>query len=210
MTNFYGIRKLFRRGIRLYLLPTFRCNLDCSYCSNDLLIGRRPVSTELYFDDWRKILSNFPLKIREIVITGGEPFLYRQIAELIDYCTNNYFVSVRTNGTFTCDLQRSSKLIINPTYHAPVDVEKFKRNISIFRQAGHLVIVTNPEGAAVETYRKTEIHNFDQAGEMCFDIPRLTLAPNGRLFYNFRTMFQWFGGMNPFPDYLKKQILGEN
>ncbi len=77
---------------------TFRCNLNCSYCSNVYLSKLfKEINYGIKLEIVEK-LSN--LNIKEIGITGGEPFLCNQFTEivkrLIDYGIR---VGINTNGT---------------------------------------------------------------------------------------------------------------
>jgi hypothetical protein len=178
-----------------------------------MLTGRTPLSDELSLRSWKKIIDIFPVRVREVVISGGEPFLFSVLPRLVNYLIEKkYFVTIQTNLTLTkqvYEINASSRLLISATYHSPMRIAQFEENLNEFRALGHRVIVTNPEQSEVETHRKTEIYDIDQAGEMCFDIPRLVIAPNGHLFYNFRSMFLSLSGLKPFPTHLKKQILGD-
>lgn len=82
------------------------CNLRC--CFKDTICDTsyssfHPEKGHLTVDDVLKELTDHP-NVHSIVITGGEPMLYKEgIEDLIDYvCTvmcENFFVTVETNGT---------------------------------------------------------------------------------------------------------------
>jgi radical SAM protein with 4Fe4S-binding SPASM domain len=81
---------------RIYI--TNACNLRCIHCFRHS--GHKEVG-ELDFNDWKEIL----LKLREngiqdISISGGEPFIFDGIYELIDYAVDiEMDVVVLSNGT---------------------------------------------------------------------------------------------------------------
>lgn len=67
-------------GIRL----TRKCNMKCMYC-NIQNTDRR----ELNLSEWKKAINIIKeLGAKEIVILGGEPTLYPNIIELVDYISN--------------------------------------------------------------------------------------------------------------------------
>ena len=82
------------------------CNLRC--CFKDTICDTsyssfHPEKGHLNIDDVFKEITDHP-NVHSIVITGGEPMLYREgIEDLIGYIENvmqdDYFVTVETNGT---------------------------------------------------------------------------------------------------------------
>jgi pyrroloquinoline quinone biosynthesis protein E len=79
--------------------PIARCNLKCSFCQ---VPGweRAEETKAMNLDNFKKIIDQFP-NLREVKIQGmGEPFINKQMPELIAYCSQNkistYIVS---NGT---------------------------------------------------------------------------------------------------------------
>ena len=64
---------------------THRCPLRCPYCSNPLELERR--STELAFEDWRRVLGEAAaLGVLQVHLSGGEPTRRRDLADIIDHC----------------------------------------------------------------------------------------------------------------------------
>ncbi len=83
--------------IRIY--PTLRCNLQCPYCSNFLNEKyTKHVYHELTKDDWLKIIEKVN---RDVIITGGEPFLFPHLEELIQAIPSRLHVSIYTNMTLS-------------------------------------------------------------------------------------------------------------
>ena len=106
-----------------YLHLTYKCNLDCIYCYNKKI--RSSYIDELSLEEWYSILDKILPFSSKFILTGGEPFLYKHIREIIlyikkynkginieiisncmiDYC-NNQFDEVFTNISqiiFSCD-----------------------------------------------------------------------------------------------------------
>ena len=92
--NLYGLIRAFRPGAELCIKPTMRCNLACWYCSAEHSGSAcwvnpapdRPVA------DWvhqfeSEIIRRYDWLIRQVFISGGEPFLYKDIVPLLDWLT---------------------------------------------------------------------------------------------------------------------------
>jgi len=77
----------------LVLSPTYRCNLSCSGCC------RGPVRNELSLDAWNSICNEAKsIGINFFVVTGGEPFLWEPLPDLLDAHKDAAFL-IFTNGT---------------------------------------------------------------------------------------------------------------
>jgi len=81
---------------RIYI--TNACNLKCIHCFR--YSGNKEID-ELNFNDWKEILSKLKQNgIQDISISGGEPFIFDEIYELIDYAVDiGIDVVVLSNGT---------------------------------------------------------------------------------------------------------------
>jgi pyruvate-formate lyase-activating enzyme len=86
-----------RVGSRLWLYTNFDCNLRCDYCCvrSSPMAPRRALGLERV----RRIALEAPrLGIREIFVTGGEPFLLADIGEIVASCAAAAPTTVLTNG----------------------------------------------------------------------------------------------------------------
>ena len=84
-------------GSRLWLYTNFDCNLSCDYCC----VRSTPSAPrrELGLERVERIASEAPeLGVREIFVTGGEPFLLADIGELLTACAHAAPTTVLTNG----------------------------------------------------------------------------------------------------------------
>lgn len=82
---------------RLYLSITNRCNLNCIHCFR----GGSSAQEELSVYEYEKILLNARkiLKSNQISITGGEPFIRKDIFDLLDVAERlQYNVDLSSNG----------------------------------------------------------------------------------------------------------------
>ena len=93
-TNVDGDRPV---GSRLWLYTNFDCNLSCDYCCvrSSPKAPRRALGLERV----RRIASEAAtLGVKEIFVTGGEPFMLPDIGEIITSCAAVAPVTVLTNG----------------------------------------------------------------------------------------------------------------
>lgn len=187
----YGLAKRLKRGITVSAMLTFRCNLDCSYCSNKFVTGKMPSSKEMSLIEWIEIFDRFPVKIREVIITGGEPFLYKHIDELILYLVGrNIHVAVFSNLLVKRQLSYTGDLLrIAASHHENVSKEKFNKGLEYYRSQG------------VRVDYKEYIENSFSEGKFetitdndCLLEPRFIIAPNGHIMINKKQM------LNEYPE----------
>lgn len=84
-------------GSRLWLYTNFDCNLACDYCC--VRSSPRADPRALPLEDVQRAASEAPeAGVREILVTGGEPFLRSDIAEVLLACAQALPTTVLTNG----------------------------------------------------------------------------------------------------------------
>ena len=78
---------------------TKACNLDCRFCYYDANRGSAPVGVD--FGRAQDIIKRIKvLKVKFVLLSGGEPLLYPDILALIEELTSNSIrVGISTNGT---------------------------------------------------------------------------------------------------------------
>ena len=84
-------------GERLWLYVNFHCNLHCDYCC----VRSSPTARrrELGLDRIRRIVREAPpLGVRELFVTGGEPFLLDDIDDIVIALVEAAPVTLLTNG----------------------------------------------------------------------------------------------------------------
>jgi len=84
-------------GSRLWLYTNFDCNLRCDYCC----VRSSPTAPrrELGLERVQRIAHEAAeLGVKEIFVTGGEPFLLEEIGEILLSCANAAPTTVLTNG----------------------------------------------------------------------------------------------------------------
>jgi organic radical activating enzyme/TusA-related sulfurtransferase len=84
-------------GSRLWLYTNFDCNLHCDYCC--VRSSPKAARRELGLARVQQIASEaVELDVREIFVTGGEPFLLKDIGDILAACTIAAPTVVLTNG----------------------------------------------------------------------------------------------------------------
>lgn len=83
-------------------LPSTACNLNCKNCLNF-----NPFANKFYIRDWDALIKDVDLffscidHIMLFHVSGGEPFLYKYTADLIEYIDKNYGHKIDTLRTVT-------------------------------------------------------------------------------------------------------------
>jgi len=86
---------------------TKKCDLKCIHCYAEASITKSP---EITTQKWLEILKEFyALGTLTINLTGGDPFAYEEIFEILDYCEGRFKVVIPTNG-FRIDESTACKL----------------------------------------------------------------------------------------------------
>src|SRR5271154_592685 len=85
-------------GSRLWLYTNFDCNLRCDYCC--VRSSPTALRRELGLGRVQRIAREAAeLGVKEIFVTGGEPFLLEDIGEILASCAAAAPTTVLTNGT---------------------------------------------------------------------------------------------------------------
>jgi len=113
------------RPIGAKLELTYACNLRCGFCYTDSPRRTLQRTPELSDDEWRRVVREaLELGIVEAVVTGGEPFLRRELTlEVIEaLATAGVGVALNTNGWFV-DEEVAARLgaLRGVTAHVSVD-----------------------------------------------------------------------------------------
>lgn len=93
------------------------CNLRCSFCDTPYA-SWRPEGESMSIDEI--VETSLAFDIRHVVITGGEPMIFREISVLTDYLTRaGRHITIETAGTAltdaSCDLISISPKLSNST-----------------------------------------------------------------------------------------------
>ncbi|MDD5259381.1 MAG: radical SAM protein [bacterium] len=123
--------------IRIY--PTLQCNLDCAYCihSHNLADSKADEFQVVPWQRWAEFINQSG---KNVIFTGGEPFLYPDFVKLLNAISADIKVKIYSN--LSADMQDYIKNCRRPviffgTYHpAGGPVEKFIDTINALRAAG--------------------------------------------------------------------------
>jgi len=86
-----------RPGVRLWMYTNFDCNLACDYCCvrSSPSTPRRALGRDVV---QRLALEAPAAGVQELLLTGGEPFLLPDIADLVNACADSLPTTLLTNG----------------------------------------------------------------------------------------------------------------
>lgn len=108
LKNIYG--SLNKNLSSIYLFPplrvtfelTYKCNMDCNFCyltnQKEAASGYIPLQDELSYSELVKIINQLP-RFTLITFTGGEPFLRKDILDILRFSTKRHKCTIITNGT---------------------------------------------------------------------------------------------------------------
>ena len=84
-------------GYRLWIYTNFHCNLACAYCCAESSPRAQPRSVEVGMIV-KLVEQAAALGTKEIYLTGGEPFLHPDLAEIVTSCVSVAPTVLLTNG----------------------------------------------------------------------------------------------------------------
>lgn len=96
------IRKVWRDNQLFSVLVelTYRCNLDCYFCYNDLGLRGEPLSTEEYFRFFEDMRD---LQVLNLTLSGGEPLAHPDFLKLGARARElGFVVRIKSNGHALC------------------------------------------------------------------------------------------------------------
>jgi len=115
-------KQMYRKNITRLIALTYRCNSDCNFCYAKGL--NKQYKEVMDLEDFEKLLDWFEKqKIKNIIITGGEPTFHPNFEEMIDIINRRKFrVDIATNGLFSStflDKTIKKKVSFNLNYRRP-------------------------------------------------------------------------------------------
>lgn len=195
----YGLMKRLKRGKRIYVSLTFRCQLDCVYCSCKSATGKMPVYEEISAGQLIYIIENLPFRVREIVLSGGEPMLHKDFALIVQMLlVRGYFVTIFSNliSTRLSEVSYSRRLRVTASFHLTTHREAFLDNLfELTFYCGHNVKVDEFPGH--QSGKGDRIKPFLDISE-CMTAKRFNISPDGKIYTNFGALLR--GSYIPNPE----------
>jgi organic radical activating enzyme len=178
----YGFLMRFRKGINLTIYLTLRCNLKCDYCANKYYTSKTATS-ELTIEEWKRKIETFPYQIKQVQLTGGEPTLYPEFKELVEYLlSRKIFVIVYTNLTNDIAFEDNIRLRFLSTYHRWMNPSKWvERYMSLNFRKSSVELETN-------IFPFTNKQNVCSKEDVDIQPNRFIYSPNGKLYTHAREM----------------------
>ena len=172
---------------------TERCTLKCKKCAHAChLVDNR--ATDMPLEIAKRSADNFFKNfdvVGEFVLIGGEPFLYKNLEEIVEYIGNNYrkqilMFSITTNGTILppnhiIDLCGKFDITIRISDYSesiPILKRQYERVYSELKNTKYIVWKTNAEKSwfdyGFETVQHRNIEaikeNYNNCKTMCREI----------------------------------------
>lgn len=126
-----GLTKTLSAPETVHLSITGRCNLNCRFCYSKSKTD--DLSTAEIFSLIDELSS---MGVFQLAIGGGEPFLRKDIFDIVDYCKQkNVVANITSNGSLItddiCRKIRNKVGQVNISYNEAFAANKFKNAISI-------------------------------------------------------------------------------
>jgi len=165
---------------KLTLMLTSLCNLKCEFCD---IPERNYQKKELSKDEAIKIINSAAkLGIEYLEITGGEPFLHKDLFEVIDYAHSKEIkINITTNGLLIKEnLTRIAKSKIN---HISISIDGLEKTHDQLR---------NQQG----TYKRT-LEGIELLKEQCRNVKiSINFVVTNKNVYELKQAFDYFKAKN--------------
>jgi len=194
--NYENLKRL-KRGIRLYVFLSFKCNFDCAYCVAKIPNKQYPAyEGERTFEEWKEFISTFPVKVKELRITGGEPFENDVTVPLANWAVSEgYFVIIETNLSVNMykiwQLTNTKKVQLYVTYHrGQIDKDEWLLNYNFIKRIlPKCTIIAN--SFAKKEFSSAVVKDWVEPDTM--RVPKFIIGPDLQIF---RNCFEAYGAYN--------------
>jgi organic radical activating enzyme len=183
LLSYWKLRKL-KKGITICITPSFICNYNCSYCIVKNGGKQHPHDrNRKSAKEWIEYIESFPLRITEVIITGGEPTSYSGLIELVKILLDKkYFVTIYTNLSNPWEINKipiSKRLLIIATFHHEMnDIDDFKYSVS---QLNHNLKIDEISYKLLQSSNLKRIWTIEDSKNI---ISCLRVGPDGKIFTN--------------------------
>lgn len=117
------------------IIPSYKCNFKCSYCVRDVMEIKS--KEDLGLKEWKEFLTDLDTnlryggtKIKEIILSGGEPTILPYFLELSEWILSKWYLTIFTNlsNMRTMKIKKNRKLLVICSYHpSELKPEIFKK-----------------------------------------------------------------------------------
>jgi organic radical activating enzyme len=206
------IKKFFLGGIKIHYNPTMRCNLDCKYCSEKFpikysspedfsinIVKKNECSTEKFNRIIDEIFDNVEVPVNEVVVSGGEPTLRKDISILINHvldkgCFVTLFSNLATSAAL--NVKETYKFRIVSTFHSDYDNrERYLKMLERYKEK-YFVVVEEIESAEIFHHRSKEKMHYSTYPIESICMKRMIISPEGGVFMSSRSFFEDFYDMD--------------
>lgn len=119
---------------RIQISLTYRCNLRCKMCS---IVNLLPPEEELSTQQIFHIIDEAKdYRIKEVILTGGEPFLRNDIFEICNYCYEKGITSVITTNGVLIDTNLAGQIAQSRINHIHLSLDGLEGTNDFFRGEG--------------------------------------------------------------------------
>jgi len=198
------------KSIHAYL--TLRCLNGCSYCSNRLPVGEAVRHGELVSAYWQGLFVR--IQDFSLYLTGGEPFLYRGLADILSDLKRSVFVYTSLREPIKSVLKkvrRRDRVIFRCSYHPEMRYyEQFRAQYDEVRRLGFSASIFMVDRGAksrkvVDRFKEDGygvIVDADQRkipckkGRVACRLPTTIVSPSGHIYHCVSRMLRGVGRGN--------------
>ena len=141
--NIHRLAMLFKKGVHLSTILTWRCNHRCEYCPITIMSNDWIKEPDADINYVLETIDKFPVNLKSVGITGGEPTLHPQFTEYTnDLLNRGHFVTVFTNLARyerILKVKKTHRFKIYATNHESTSAEKFIKKVDAIRKDYHII-----------------------------------------------------------------------
>tara|TARA_R100000742_G_C4260350_1_gene78169 strand:- start:305 stop:913 length:609 start_codon:yes stop_codon:yes gene_type:complete len=136
----------FHSGRPCDFIRLYGCGVGCHYCDTGYSrYNKKKISFTIKNE--KELLKE--LKSKFVVISGGEPFINKNLPDLCNYLLDNDIeVSIETSGAFYLDIDKRVWITLSPKHH----ISKYPVKKEFYDRANELKIVIE-NGREVDFYK---------------------------------------------------------
>lgn len=139
MTEIYEYRKVLYEHPKLYHLfleVTSRCNARCEHCGSNCgyEIPKDEISKEKLMEMLKEVADHYDATNILLNVTGGEPFLRKDLFEIMDYAVSLGFKWGVTSNGILIDEEMVKKIVASKMCTISISIDGLKETHEAFRK----------------------------------------------------------------------------